>query len=461
MSQNSLRTDLERLIEGEVTEAPAAITEASVDYGGVVSRVPLVVVRPQTANDAARVVQYAYARDLPLTARAGGFSFAGQSLSEGGIVLDMKRLRAVGSVQLEGEWIEAEAGAQWNHVAEATLRDGFLPPVLTSYLGTSVGGTLSAAGVGFSSFRYGAQVDNVLALDLVHYTGEIVRCSQEENSELFEHALCGFGQFGVIYRARLRVRAVPPCVRTYFLQYDDLSAHLADQEKLSGNERVHSIEGIARPCCHGKRAVDGGRAPFYSYLYPLNFTVEGASPEDFDDEQLLSGLNFSRWVYVEDLGLTDYVLLGHAEDTAFSPKVSQVFVDVILPWSAAETFVRRAEAHIFPRFLQLEHIRFAAIKPAAHVRPLLRFPGEPLTLGMGLYSRVPKSYAQQNLLMAKAFIELAQRSHGAYYLPGSVRLDEPELARHFGQEWAAIQEAKRRHDPKGLFNPGFFPWPNP
>ena len=62
------------------------------------------------------------------------------------------------------------------------------------------------AGLGVASFRYGTQADNVDELEVVTGTGEIVTCSREQNRDLFDVVRCGLGQFGVITRAKVRLR---------------------------------------------------------------------------------------------------------------------------------------------------------------------------------------------------------------------------------------------------------------
>lgn len=456
MSQESLVADLSRLMEGEVSEEPSVLAWAAVDYGGLVRRSPRAVVRPRTPEEVARVVRYAYDRDLPISPRAGGYSFAGQALNEGGVVLDMAELCAIGPIAAGEGWYEAQAGARWRDVVKATLQHGCIPPVLTSYLGTSLGGTLSAGGIGLSSFRDGAQADQCLELEVVLHDGEIVRCSEDENRELFEHALCGFGQFGVILRARQRLRRALPLTRTYFLQYDDLSAHLADQARMIEDRRVHFIEGSVRPLLQGRRVVNGHRVPFHSWLYPMSVTVEAESVEAIDDARILAGLRFSKWVYAEDLPIGDFLMLGHTEEGEFSPQISQVFTDVLIPWSAAESFIRKVEAHIYPRMSHVEYVLLEAFSLATLTRPMFRLPDEPLILGIGLYSQPPKAHAQNNLALAKGYVDLAMSMGGTYYLTGSVLLDVPRLTRQFGERWPGLCAAKRRYDPKGLFNPGLF-----
>jgi len=49
---------------------------------------------------------------------------------------------------------------------------------------------------------------------LVTGKGEFVTCSPQKNSELFNAVLGGFGQFGVITRARIALEAAPKRVRS-------------------------------------------------------------------------------------------------------------------------------------------------------------------------------------------------------------------------------------------------------
>jgi FAD/FMN-containing dehydrogenase len=57
-------------------------------YGGF-DRHPAVIVRVADAGDVSRVVSLARETGLELAVRSGGHSVAGQSVSEGGIVLDL------------------------------------------------------------------------------------------------------------------------------------------------------------------------------------------------------------------------------------------------------------------------------------------------------------------------------------------------------------------------------------
>src|SRR5437588_9356342 len=89
------------------------------------------------------------------------------------------------------------------HRVPAALEHRLTPPVLTDYLELTVGGTLSAGGIGGTSHRHGPQVDHVRELEVVTGTGEIVTCSPASNTAVFSGALAGYGQAGIITRATI------------------------------------------------------------------------------------------------------------------------------------------------------------------------------------------------------------------------------------------------------------------
>ena len=151
---------------------------------------------------------------------------------------------------------------------------GYLPPVLTNDLSVTVGGTLSMGGIGVASHRFGIQADNVDALEVVTGTGDLVTCSSDENQELFDAIRCGLGQFGVITRARLRLRNFSPNVRTFFLLYDNLESLMGDYQRILRDQRFDFIEGWCSPCLQGHRKLGGPGFPlpsgFIRCRSPLN-----------------------------------------------------------------------------------------------------------------------------------------------------------------------------------------------
>src|SRR5690606_33462494 len=114
------------------------------DFGGIVERSPARVVRPGSAGEVADAVREAAARGLRAVPRGLGHSTHGQSLTDG-VSLD---LRGLTGTEVRGRRAVAAAGTTWREVLAATLPHGLTPPVLTDYLDLTVGGTISAGGIG-------------------------------------------------------------------------------------------------------------------------------------------------------------------------------------------------------------------------------------------------------------------------------------------------------------------------
>ncbi|MCP4043961.1 MAG: FAD-binding oxidoreductase [Gammaproteobacteria bacterium] len=100
---------------------------------------------------------------------------------------------------------------------------------------SSVGGTLGVGGIDINSARFGCSADQALALQVVTPTGGIVECSDLENRELFRRVILGYGQFGIITEATLRIRPYTP-LRMQYLYYRSLSVAIDDLQTLNRHD---------------------------------------------------------------------------------------------------------------------------------------------------------------------------------------------------------------------------------
>ncbi|KAG2400403.1 Cytokinin dehydrogenase [Vigna angularis] len=209
---------------------------ASKDFGGIKSVKPLAMIRPSSAVDVARVVKAAAASpSLTVAARGNGHSVNGQAMAEKGLVLDMRALEEPFEiVWIEGTaYLDVSGGALWEDVLKRCVSEvGLAPRSWTDYLGLTVGGTLSYAGVSGQTFRYGPQTSNVTELEVVTGKGETLCCSLTQNSELFFGALGGLGQLGIITRARVVLQQAPDMVRWIRVVYSEFEEYAGDAELL-------------------------------------------------------------------------------------------------------------------------------------------------------------------------------------------------------------------------------------
>jgi FAD/FMN-containing dehydrogenase len=148
----------------------------------------------------------------------------GQQFLSEGTLLDMRRLNRVRSFDCERGLLEVEAGMQWPDVIRAYLtRPGGMDSrwgIRQKQTGAdrlTIGGAVSANvhGRGLTAPPF---IGDLECLEIVTADGEVVRCSRQERSELFRHAVGGYGLFGVVTAATLRLTARQQVVRVVELR---------------------------------------------------------------------------------------------------------------------------------------------------------------------------------------------------------------------------------------------------
>src|SRR3954471_19263008 len=128
---------------------------------------------------------------IKVAARGQGHTAFGQTAVKGGLVIEMASLSTIHSIATDGA--DVDGGVKWSDLVKAAVPQGLTCPVLTSFTGLSIAGTLSVGGVS-GVYNKGAQVDHARELEVVTGAGDVERCSLTHNRDLFEAALGGLGQ---------------------------------------------------------------------------------------------------------------------------------------------------------------------------------------------------------------------------------------------------------------------------
>jgi FAD/FMN-containing dehydrogenase len=174
---------------------------------GGIDRHPGAIARVRNTADVQRVIEVARETGLELAIRSGGHSNAGHSTTEGGLVLDLREMKAM-DVDPTSRTLWAETGATAMEVTQAALRHGLVVGFGdTGSVG--IGGLTLGGGVGYLSRKWGLTIDSMLAAEIVTADGTLRTASAEENSELFWALRGGGGNFGVVTRIRFQLNALP------------------------------------------------------------------------------------------------------------------------------------------------------------------------------------------------------------------------------------------------------------
>ena len=168
------------------------------------------VVRPGDPDELCAVVKDAGVRRLPIAVAGGRHAMGGQQFCAGGLLIDTTAMSRPLRLDADRGLLEMEAGAMWPAVIEAThaLQNGIprwgIRQKQTGADDLTLGGSVSANGHG-RGLTMGPMVDDVEALAVVTADGELIRCSRDENAELFSLVVGGYGLFGVIATVTLRL----------------------------------------------------------------------------------------------------------------------------------------------------------------------------------------------------------------------------------------------------------------
>jgi FAD/FMN-containing dehydrogenase len=412
------------------------------DFGHIVHRRPLAVLEPGSVEDIVRLIRFARRLRIGVVARGQGHSAYGQAQVDAGVVIDMRALASVHDV--DRSFADADAGATWRGVLDAALSRGLTPPTLTDYQDLSVGGTLSVGGIGGAMFRYGAQVDNVVALEVVTGGGTRVWCSSTRLPGIFEAVLAGLGQCAVITRAILRLRSAPARVRLLHLLYGDLGTFMADARAVVRDGRFDTVQGFVVP------GVAGG------WAYQLEVTTSSAVSEG----TLLTGLHdirdlaaFSDMTYEAFVKRLDPIVEQQRQTGVWD--LPHPWFDVWLPDAQAESFAGRVLSELTLDDLGVGPIILYPTRSATFGRPLLRHPaGELIWQFDILRTALPTGTPAETLVKTNRRLYEQVREIGGYLYPvGALPVTPGDWAQHFGDSWPALVRAKRRYDPAGILAP--------
>ena len=175
---------------------------------GAFDRRPALIVRCAGAADVVQAVNFGRAQDLLIAVRAGGHSLSGQSVCDGGLMIDLSLMRGV-RVDPIARTARVESGALLGDLDRESQAFGLATPAgRVSH--TGVAGLTLGGGFGRLTPRFGLSCDNLRAADVIAANGAYVRTSADENRDLLWGLQGGGGNFGVVTSFEYQLHPVEP-----------------------------------------------------------------------------------------------------------------------------------------------------------------------------------------------------------------------------------------------------------
>lgn len=159
---------------------------------------PGLVLQPVIADEVASALAFVRGNPTaPFGVRSGGHGISGRSTNDGGIVIDLSRMRDMRVLDQARRLVRIEAGARWQDVAAFLAPHGW---ALSSgdYGGVGVGGLATAGGIGWLVREHGLTIDHVRAVEVVLADGSIVRADASNHADLFWAVRGAGANFGIV-----------------------------------------------------------------------------------------------------------------------------------------------------------------------------------------------------------------------------------------------------------------------
>ncbi|HEV8551391.1 MAG TPA: FAD-binding protein [Polyangiaceae bacterium] len=441
-------------LDGQLLTDQASRDARGRDLGNIIFNTPAAVLRPASIDDVAKMVKFCADRDIFVAARGQGHATHGQAQARAGLVIDMSTLGAVR--EIGPGYAVVDGGATWRLLLETALVDAGgpqTPPVLTGFIGLSIGGTLSMGGISGMAYDKGVQVEHVLELKVVTGKGDVIDCSPKKHRDLFDAVLAGVGQCGIIVRAKVEMVPAEERALAVTMRYNDVERFHADMRTLVLRGELDMVWGDARQ--------DGS-----GWFYELMTTSFYTPPEAPDIAYLTRDLHYEPGTLVPaDSTYLQYQtqvdnFVAFLRSMNLFDEVMHPWFDVFLPDSSFADYVGDTVSGFQPDDVgTFGFILFFPLLKSTITRPLFRLPNEPIVYLFDVLTQRDQpgydaDFAANKRARNNAWFELARDVGGTRYPIGTLDFTPEDWRRQYGPVWRNFETAKHKYDPDNVLAPG-------
>lgn len=404
-------------------------------------------------------------RGLPLSISGARHSMGGQTIAAQGLVLDMLEHKEM-RLDVAARVLHVQAGATWHDVLQRIDAAGLSVAVMQSNSVFSVGGSVSVNCHGWQP-DHAPLASCVNALRLVTAEGELLRCSRDENVELFGLVLGGYGLFGVILDVELALvanetyraeRFVVP-VADYWATFErEVLARSAATGLAFG--RVNIAPGgfleeailtafRREPALAPTPLGTQGERTLKRLVFRSTIGSDYGKSLRWNAERALGGLLFSGPITRNQLLDDDLFVLENRD-----PAGTEILQEYFVPPAALAEFVAQLGAAVRAHGADLLNVTLRDLR--ADEDSFLRYAdGRMLALVLLFHQERSAAADERMLPLTRALIDAALSLGGCYYLPYRLHATPQQLAAAYPMA-ARFFELKRHYDPRELFQNRFY-----
>ena len=212
----------------QCSTAQAVCEQHGRDEGSIQAPPPVAVVYAESTQDVADAVQLADQYTVPVIAYGAGSSLEGHLLAvQGGISIDVSRMNRVLRVNAEDMTVTVQPGILRKQLNDAIKDQGLFFPIDPG-ADASIGGMTATRASGTNAVRYGTMRENVLALEVVTASGEVIRTGNRAKKSAAGYDLTRLmvgseGTLGIFTEITLRLFPLPEAVSAAVCSFPTLA----------------------------------------------------------------------------------------------------------------------------------------------------------------------------------------------------------------------------------------------
>jgi glycolate oxidase len=217
---------LREIVPGEgVVTAPEEMRVYESDGLTAYRQLPMIVVLPSTVDQVSRVLRYCHEEGIKVVPRGAGTSLSGGALPlADGIVLGMAKFNRVIEIDYDNRCAVVQPGVTNLAVTQAVEHQGFYyAPDPSSQIACTIGGNVAENSGGVHCLKYGLTTNNVLGIEMVLITGEVVRLGgrhlDAEGYDLLGLMVGSEGLLGVVTEVTVRILPAPETARAMLVGF--------------------------------------------------------------------------------------------------------------------------------------------------------------------------------------------------------------------------------------------------
>ena len=419
--------------------------------------------KEEIENQLRNILKYAKENQLKISIAGAQHSMGGHTIYPNGIVLNMLPYKHM-TLDTLNNILTIGSGALWDDALEHLDKYGKSVAVMQSFSSFSVGGSMSVNGHGWQKGSPPIS-SSVISFTLMNADGQVVNCSREENTELFNLVIGGYGLFGVVLDVRLKVvdnvalkykyiRLSPNNYVSYYKKYitenPDVNLvfgrlrisdkHFLEEATLNFFVKDKSLVAPLQPqsSVEAKRLVFRGSVDS-EYGKRLRWDLETTA------NKISNNTIFSR----NELLYEDAALIENKDTTS-----TDLLQEYFIPEQNFNQYIKDVKPVLKNSKVDLLNITIRGVKKDND--SYLSYAKQDVFGFVMLFNQKKTKVQEEEMkTLTNNLVDVAIKNGGTFYLPYRLHINCDKMRVAYPQAESFFQ-LKRKYDPKELFSNKFY-----